>query len=277
MEHVPDRSTLRGNVVYTDHYVSTFLRWRYFLRRYSFPYDESKGIDARNIMGRRGEKPRCFYTHYRITLRISASYQDLNILITSNLVDFPFFFFFCPSDSGDLLERNAGKKYISCAYFSTRAAHKKTRCIFSWSNGSFPRRARRRPDPPKIRESPPWKASSRVWGQARLNERHEAYRGRGTQPSLRRKWRSWYICSSPITHLVLAYSPIAPPSLLPFAPSSRLIFLPALICATPRLFLALSHRRAAIISRHRFLVLDSYSGRCIYVRGSRLAGFTLNA
>lgn len=98
-----------------------------------------------------------------------------------------FFFFFCPSDSGDLLERNAGKKYISCAYFSTRAAHKKTRCIFSWSNGSFPRRARRRPDPPKIRESPPWKASSRVWGQARLNERHEAYRGRGTQPSLRRK------------------------------------------------------------------------------------------
>lgn len=94
MEHVPDRSTLRGNVVYTDHYVSTFLRWRYFLRRYSFPYDESKGIDARNIMGRRGEKPRCFYTHYRITLRISASYQDLNILITSNLVDFPLFFFF---------------------------------------------------------------------------------------------------------------------------------------------------------------------------------------
>lgn len=226
MEHVPNRSTLRGNVVYTDHYVSTFLRWRYFLRRYSFPYDESKGIDARNIMGRRGEKPRCFYTHYRITLRISASYQDLNILITSNLVDFPFFlffFFFAPPIPGIFSSGMRGKN-IFLARISLHARPiKKTRCIFSWSNGSFPRRARRRPDPPKIRESPPWKASSRVWGQARLNERHEAYRGRGTQPSLRRKWRSWYICSSPITHLVLAYSPIAlpplPPPLRPILPS----------------------------------------------------------
>lgn len=239
----------------------------------------NRKVSTRETLWEGGERNHDVFT------RITVSRWEFQLLIRiwtswlhpiSSISRF-FFFFFCPSDSGDLLERNAGKKYISCAYFSTRAAHKKTRCIFSWSNGSFPRRARRRPDPPKIRESPPWKASSRVWGQARLNERHEAYRGRGTQRSLRRKWRSWYICSSPITHLVLAYSPIAPPSLLPFAPSSRLIFLPALICATPRLFLALSHRRAAIISRHRFLVLDSYSGRCIYVRGSRLAGFTSNA
>lgn len=97
------------------------------------------------------------------------------------------FFFFAPPIPGIFSSGMRGKN-IFLARISLHARPiKKTRCIFSWSNGSFPRRARRRPDPPKIRESPPWKASSRVWGQARLNERHEAYRGRGTQPSLRRK------------------------------------------------------------------------------------------
>lgn len=105
-------------------------------------------------------------------------------------------------------------------YFLRESLHArpiKTRCIFSWSNGSFPRRARlTRPS------ENPWITPVESSRDRRGWTRDEAYRSRGTQPSLRRKWRSWYICSSPITHLVLAYSPIAlpPASLSPHPPVS---------------------------------------------------------
>lgn len=107
----------------------------------------------------------------------------------------------------------------------------------------------------QARFSPP-KCVNHPWNCTRRLEidglRDEAYHGRGTQPSLRRKWRSWYICSSAITHLVLAYNPrVLSVSLfgLSFAPSSSCpILLPALIFSTPRLFLVVSHRRASIIS-----------------------------
>lgn len=118
MEHVSNRSTLRGNVVYTDHYVSTFLR-RYFLRRYSFPYDESKGIDARNIIG--GERNHDVFTRITVSRWEFRFLSGSNILITSNLVDFHARFF-CPSRIRfrGSLNRYAGEKYTSCANLYTR-------------------------------------------------------------------------------------------------------------------------------------------------------------
>lgn len=177
---------------------------------------------------------------------------------------------FCERSEDLPEDRNPRKKYISCRAISTRYSIKKKnkthiflveRFISSTCSTKSPS------ENPWI--TPSW--TSRVWRPTRFT-RGEAYHSRGTQPSLRRKWRSWYICSSAITHLVLAYSLPC----LSFAPSSRLIFLPALICATPRLFLALSHRRAR---GHNLGTVSSYwtSDRCIYVRGSRLAGFTLSA
>lgn len=127
MEHVSNRSTLRGNVVYTDHYVSTFLR-RYFLRRYSFPYDESKGIDARNIIG--GERNHDVFTRITVSRWEFRFLSGSNILITSNLIDFHARFFApLESDSEDLSTGMRGKN-ILLARISTRAAHKNKMHIF---------------------------------------------------------------------------------------------------------------------------------------------------
>lgn len=166
MEHVSNRSTLRGNVVYTDHYVSTFLR-RYFHRRYSFPYDESKGIDARNIIGG-GEETTMFLHALPYHVENFASYQDLTSwLHPISSISMPVFL-----PLSNPIPRISQPVCGGKIYFLRESLHArpiKTRCIFSWSNGSFPRRARlTRPS------ENPWITpveSSRVWGPTRLNER----------------------------------------------------------------------------------------------------------
>lgn len=108
---------------------------------YSSPYDESKGIDARNIIGMGGgEKPRCFLhaLSYHVE-NFFSSYQDLTSwLHPISSISMPVF---CPSRVRfrGSLNRNARKKYISCANLRTistsdlytRPPCKKTRCIFS--------------------------------------------------------------------------------------------------------------------------------------------------
>lgn len=174
---------------------------------------------------------------------------------------------FCESE--DLPEdRNPRKKYISCRAISTRYSIKKQDAYFLGRTVHFLDALN---DPPSENPwiTPSW--TSRVWRPTRFT-RGEAYHSRGTQPSLRRKWRSWYICSSAITHLVLAYSLPC----LSFAPSSPV----SSSCQPLSAPLHGYSLRFLIDARgHNLGTVSSYwtSDRCIYVRGSRLAGFTLSA